>query len=110
MAKSLMRKVSSRSDDQAASKVPPPPNSCQVPRCENDATFVMARVASGRGVQHRPASDVMNWDTFGGQTSITMQVGYQFSGWFTRCPECLKRGFERKLAKLREQGEHWYYV
>lgn len=114
MAKSLMGQVNRKpvEQDEAEDKftIHPPPKFCQAQGCKEDSTFVMARVASGRGIQHKPASDVMTWERFAGKLKFTMIDGYQFLGWFARCPTCHRAGMARRKAELRAQGEHRFYT
>lgn len=114
MAKSLMGQVRRQQGDhdEAEDKlnINPPPKFCQAQGCKNESTLVMARVASGRGIEHKPASDVMTWERFAGRMAFTMSDGYQFLGWWARCPTCHRDGMARRKAELRAQGEHRYYV
>lgn len=108
MARSLMGTVK-RNEDQV-SLIPPVPKFCLAKGCKRDATFAMAKVSSHRGVQHKPASDVMSFNRVNGQLFMTMIDGYMFIEWFARCPECHRDGMQRVKAKLRAEGEHRFYV
>lgn len=109
MARSMMNPTSSRKE-AAGPGVPDVPKTCHKQSCKNDTDFVMAKVSGGKGIEFKPASDVMTWTVIHGTTVMTMNNNYQFVNWFSRCGLCLTNGMQRKKAKLREQGEHKNYV
>lgn len=108
MSKSLMGKVKKRDDPESG--VPNTPKTCFVNGCKNDSDFLMAKVVSGKGQEIRVASDVMTTAYVHGNPVHIMNDNYQFTGWFSRCSDCLTRGMNKKRAQLRADGEHKNYV
>ena len=109
MAKSLMG-GSSRQKDAQTSNVPDVPKTCHKQGCNNDCDLIMAKVSSGKGIEIKPASDVMTWTTLHGTTIFNMNSNYNFLAWFSRCSPCLMSGMQHKKAKLRSLGENPLYL
>lgn len=97
------------SDYATMNALPSIPDTCGCSGCTNDTSFVMVKVSSGKGIQHRVASDVCNVVTTKAGKLITMGENYNFISWFTRCDDCLAKGIQNKKAKLKMEGEHKYY-
>ena len=99
-----------REKEDYTPSIQPPPDTCGVRGCNQDTALALMRVTSGKGAMCVPCSDVADFDIVRGQTVITMRSNYQFSGWFTRCDDCLANGIRNKKAKLRRDGEiHPFY-
>jgi hypothetical protein len=108
MSKSLMGKVKKRDDEEMG--IPSPPKTCFVNGCKNDSDFLMVKVSSGNGQEIKVASDVMTTSYVQHRPVYIMNNNYIFTGWFSRCNDCLSAGMQRKKAKLREQGEDPNYL
>ena len=108
---SLMANVRKKSNDRDEDVgIPLAPQTCGCPGCKEDCDFLMVKVSSGKGIEHRVASDVLDITHHNGKTFISANGNYQFINWFSRCNECLTQGMQRKKAKLRAEGEHKFYV
>lgn len=81
--------------------LPQYPDTCGIPKCTNETDFVMIKVSSGRGIEHRVASDVL----VSTSKPYKLKDGYNYIGWFTRCGRCLMKGIEKNTSIQKIAGE-----
>lgn len=91
---------------QKETGLPSPADICGIPGCTNDTGIVRIKVSSPRGIEYRNASDVL----LNTNKPYVLKEGYNFISWCTRCHECFAIGARNKKAKLKMEGEHYYYV
>lgn len=96
-------------DQEVQNSIPKYADTCGVTGCKNDTEFAMIKVSSGRGIEHRVASEVTTTVKVKERSITTMTDNYNFITWFTRCNECLSKGMRDKKAKMRLAGEDKNY-